>query len=153
MIRRTLSSCFSIFTLAALSITAAGCIFVGTAGGGACEVNGEQFSVGEEFPAPGGCNTCTCQADGSTLCTRLACLATCTVNGQVFTEGDSFPGDGDCNTCTCGPDGSVSCTAKACAEPACIVDGVGYIPGDTFPSSDGCNTCTCGNDGMVGCTE
>lgn len=43
-------------------------------GCGTCEHDGARHRAGESFEAGDGCNTCSCRADGSVLCTRLACV-------------------------------------------------------------------------------
>ena len=39
---------------------------------GTCVVGGKTYKIGETFPAPDGCNTCTCLAEGA-ACTEIAC--------------------------------------------------------------------------------
>lgn len=40
-----------------------------------CDINGQHYGAGEGgIPAPDGCNTCTCQSDGSLACTEIACV-------------------------------------------------------------------------------
>lgn len=38
-----------------------------------CNFAGKLYQTGESFPAGDGCNTCTCQADGSIGCTLIGC--------------------------------------------------------------------------------
>jgi hypothetical protein len=38
-----------------------------------CEYNGQGYLAGDSFPDADGCNTCTCDKDGSALCTLKAC--------------------------------------------------------------------------------
>ena len=38
-----------------------------------CVVGDTELSVGEEIPAPDGCNTCTCTQEGTLACTELDC--------------------------------------------------------------------------------
>jgi hypothetical protein len=41
-----------------------------------CQVEGKTYQPGASFPAPDGCNTCSCGPNGGTpTCTRVACLA------------------------------------------------------------------------------
>ena len=41
-----------------------------------CQVEGKTYQPGASFPAPDGCNTCTCGPNGGTpACTKVACLA------------------------------------------------------------------------------
>ena len=39
----------------------------------ACAYDGVRYEVGDSFPATDGCNTCSCQSDGSIACTEIAC--------------------------------------------------------------------------------
>ena len=116
-----------------------------------CEVAGRTYDIGESFPAPDGCNSCSCQEDGSTMCTAMACIVTCDWGEEIYEAGDSFPAGDGCNTCECMNDGTVGCTLMAC--PECWHGGKPYQPGDTFPADDECNSCECMPDGTVACTE
>ena len=40
----------------------------------ACNYNGTPHQAGESFPAEDGCNTCTCQENGSVACTLIGCV-------------------------------------------------------------------------------
>ena len=42
-----------------------------------CKYNGKTYKPGESYPSKDGCNKCTCQKDGSSLCTQKACVKTC----------------------------------------------------------------------------
>jgi hypothetical protein len=116
-----------------------------------CTYGDEQYSIGESFPADDGCNTCSCQEDGTVGCTAMGCIDGCEHDGGFVPVGESVPAGDGCNTCTCGPDGFLACTAMACVT--CTHDGETYPPGASFPAGDGCNTCTCDETGMVSCTE
>lgn len=62
---------FSRLALAAV-LFFAGC--GGDAGlSGTCAYSGKTYAAGSSFPASDGCNTCSCQADGSVACTERAC--------------------------------------------------------------------------------
>ncbi|MFC1643388.1 hypothetical protein ACFL5O_12035 [Myxococcota bacterium] len=87
--------------------------------------------------AENGCNECTCDGQGSWLCTQRDCQPSCVA-------GTTRPAEDECNTCTCSDDGEWSCTSLTC-EPECGV-------GATRPAKDGCNTCTC-EDGVWACAE
>jgi hypothetical protein len=67
-----------------------------------------------------GCNTCTCQQDGSSACTEKACEPPsnkgCDYKGKHYDAGDSFPSDDGCNTCNCSDNGAVGCTKRACIK-------------------------------------
>ena len=41
-----------------------------------CVINDQTYSINQSFAAADGCNTCTCQADGTIACTELACELT-----------------------------------------------------------------------------
>ena len=41
-----------------------------------CEINGQQYQIGESFLATDGCNKCACNADLTVVCTEMACEAT-----------------------------------------------------------------------------
>jgi hypothetical protein len=41
----------------------------------ACEINGQEYAVNETFTATDGCNTCSCTADLTIVCTEMACDA------------------------------------------------------------------------------
>ncbi len=41
-----------------------------------CVINDQTYSTNQSFAAADGCNTCTCQADGTIACTELACELT-----------------------------------------------------------------------------
>jgi hypothetical protein len=130
-----------------LSLAACGVTFVGPE----CKLGDTTFAPGETVPAPDGCNTCTCQDDGTAICTRLACVTSCEYMGQSFAIGDTFPAGDGCNTCECTSDGNVACTHMACVA-TCTWNGQTYPVGASFPAGDGCNTCECMPDGNVGCT-
>jgi hypothetical protein len=42
--------------------------------GGGCDYNGEHHNAGDAYPADDGCNKCSCQKDGTTVCTKIACM-------------------------------------------------------------------------------
>ena len=135
-------------------VLAAGCQSDVDGGGGdgaTCTLEGETYDAGESFPAPDGCNTCTCTEQGDVACTLMACVEGCVYKGETYSPGQSFYDSEICGPCTCDEGGNVSCAGGACA--VCVYEGGQYNPGDSFPASDGCNTCSCMNDGSVACTE
>lgn len=80
---------------------------------GECSYDGETYSVGESFADE--CNTCTCEAGGSVVCTKQACTEEfCSYNGQTFAVGESFDAGDGCNTCTCESADVVACTNTSC---------------------------------------
>lgn len=87
---------------------------------GRCIVGNDLHKVGESFPAPDGCNTCSCTEDGTVACTLIACIDPkpqpdgCSDGKTNFAIGASFPSPDGCNKCSCTKDGIV-CTEIACA--------------------------------------
>jgi hypothetical protein len=53
-----------------------------------CEVAGTGHNAGTTFPAPDGCNTCSCSANGTVACTTRACV-----------DGGPAPAPTDAGTC------------------------------------------------------
>jgi hypothetical protein len=110
-----------------------------------CEYNGQGYLAGDAFPDADGCNTCTCDKDGSALCTLKACAP---VDGGMSGGGNGGSGkvcgglqgaqcpDGEyCNfppDAACGAaDQTGKCEAKpeACADiykPVCGCDDKTY---------------------------
>jgi hypothetical protein len=137
-------------------------------GGAACFYNCQMYAVGQTFPAGDGCNTCTCEPDGSVACST-ACDAgpppipdggpgnVCVYEGNTYAVGQTFPAGDGCNTCSCSADDTVLCTTIACGSDGgpggCWYEGIPYSTGQSFPAGDGCNTCTCDSPGVVHCTE
>ncbi len=104
---------------------------------------------GEEAPADDGCNTCTCQGDGSWACTEIACATSSSGSsgGGACTPGEEMLDIDECgNYCTCSEDGEWACSNLGCTSQGCL-------PGESKPADDGCNQCTCDEDGVWGCTE
>jgi hypothetical protein len=75
--------------------------------------DGMGYPVGSTRPED--CNTCTCQGDGSWVCTNVDCNQRCDYGGQSYEVGDSFPAGDGCNQCTCGGEGRVGCTLVDCS--------------------------------------
>jgi hypothetical protein len=87
--------------------------------------DGQTHQAGDSFQQ--GCNTCTCNGDGTIGCTEMAC-AGCDYNGQFHEVGSVFDAGDNCNTCECQASGEVSCTLLACPgcegePPLCAQDG------------------------------
>lgn len=38
-----------------------------------CTLNDQSYQLGQSFLAADGCNTCSCQSDGSIVCTQMSC--------------------------------------------------------------------------------
>ena len=54
-----------------------------------CQYGGSTYSVGDTFPSTDGCNSCSCLATGSVVCTQRACAAQCVADGgRVGTGGE-----------------------------------------------------------------
>jgi hypothetical protein len=118
-----------------------------------CQVGDQSYAEGDTFPAPDGCNTCSCQADGSMACTEMGCVDGCSYDGQHYNTGDSFPAGDGCNSCTCAADGSVGCSTMGCTT-TCTYEGQVYYPGDKFEPAGGSmcgDMCTCLENGTVDC--
>ena len=137
---------------------------------GTCEYDGEVYQEGDTFPDRDGCNTCSCVADGSTLCTEKACPP-----AGCFESFDSGPCDAaipvywfDPSTNTCeqriygGCDGNdnryesldecrVACDAEQGTQ--CLVEGERYDSGARVPDPFSCNTCLCQAGALTTCTE
>src|SRR5262249_12478856 len=94
-----------------------------TGNGQTCTVGGTTVKVGDKFPSPDGCNTCTCAAEGA-YCTEMACVPPpidagpggCDQDGRHYDVGQSFPSSDNCNTCYCQAGGSILCTQRACVS-------------------------------------
>jgi hypothetical protein len=104
----------------------------GHSGGGSkgCEYGGVHYRPGDGFPSSDGCNQCSCQANGSVLCTLRACAATCGgLAGLTCAEGQycNFAPEARCGaadqtgTCAVRPD---ACTKEF--APVCGCDDVTY---------------------------
>lgn len=116
-----------------------------------CRYDGKRHDVGDSFPSTDGCNTCSCQDDGSVACTERACAPDgCEYGNAHYDVGDSFDASDGCNRCRCTGDGDVACTRRACG--GCDYEGEHHQVGDSFTASDGCNSCSCEPDGQVVCT-
>lgn len=80
---------------------------------------------GETMPAPDGCNTCVCDADGSWACTEIGCVDDGMDSGEECEPGDMMPADDGCNTCTCGDDGIWACTLLGCVDDQQLCEDTG----------------------------
>jgi hypothetical protein len=72
---------------------------------GVCSYNGRDYHAGDTFPSDDGCNSCSCTAEGSVVCTKRACVA----DGGTGSDG------GDLVMCT-GATPSFPSFAKNCAS-------------------------------------
>jgi hypothetical protein len=57
-----------------LLLVVAGCSATGSDPGGQCTYAGSVHASGATFPAGDGCNTCSCDAHSTVICTRSVCL-------------------------------------------------------------------------------
>jgi hypothetical protein len=85
----------------------------------------KEYSLGDWFPSPDGCHTCTCTERG----------IMCTVN-------------------VCAPPGPPTVLPPAPPpSTGCTLDGHTIAPGTSVRSSDGCHTCGCTTEGLLACTD
>jgi hypothetical protein len=99
--------------------------------------SGTRYNVGDKFPSPDGCNTCSCTAQGI-ACTEMACASDggpapgCDYNGHHYNAGDKrIPASDGCNTCDCGANGEVACTDLGCVyqcPPEKTIDCMPMVP-------------------------
>jgi hypothetical protein len=125
---------------------------------------------GEVTPAGDGCNTCTCQMDGTLACTMRACMGPLVCDaGLADCDGDESNGCetnlerspdncGQCgNVCLSATGAMQRCVAGMCASTdgggTCVYQGTDYELGDSFQARDGCNVCTCSGDEMGAAVE
>lgn len=128
--------------------------------GKTCTLGGQTHKPGETFKWD--CNTCTCMADGTALCTDMACLGT---GGQAVLGGAGGSG-GLVGTGVSGTGGAVgtggataggaigtggaTLLADAGSPGTCSANGRTYQIGERLKVD--CNTCTCTASGLS-CTE
>ncbi len=79
-----------------------------------CTSDTGSYYVGETWTCPDGCNTCSCEADGSIVSTEIACVATCTDETGSYVENETWLCPDGCNTCSCEPGGTISATEMTC---------------------------------------
>ncbi|PIP65603.1 hypothetical protein COU77_02510 [Candidatus Peregrinibacteria bacterium CG10_big_fil_rev_8_21_14_0_10_49_16] len=72
-----------------------------------------QYHLGENFPAPDGCNNCTCTTYG-VVCTKKACEEVL-CEGK-YKVGETYRAADGCNTCKCMANGASACTFMACPQ-------------------------------------
>lgn len=83
---------------------------------GTCSYNGRDYHAGDTFPDRDGCNTCSCLAGGSVVCTERACAP----------DGGSGGDGGDLVMCT-GATPSFPTFSKTCTGAADCVIGIHQI--------------------------
>lgn len=115
----------------ALGLLGLAASFVGCSGsvqnGVGCDYNGNQYALGDTFPAGDGCNHCSCGERGDVQCTLVGCGPVpdsgqyCMVAGLRYQVGQQVSNDG-CNTCTCTSGGIVACTTRDCEDPGSSCD-------------------------------
>jgi hypothetical protein len=153
--------------LAALAVGATGCFNAIVGDGDTCIVGDAGYAVGEKYKDD--CNTCTCQADGTSECTLIACGAVdasvppgqvdaalpadCEYQGKPVAPGQMVTTGNDCEACRCEHGKLSSCEYYACPEDggaaACFYNGSAYSPG-WFLGGPSCK-CQCFADGKVSC--
>jgi hypothetical protein len=74
----------------------------------ACGYEGQRYEAGQSFPAADGCNTCTCELDGSISCTEIACA---TAVDECQTSSDCLRQAIDTSFCA---DGEWACVNSMC---------------------------------------
>lgn len=116
-----------------------------------CDYQGKHYAPGASFPAGDGCNSCSCQADSTVVCTEMACAKGCEQNGVFYQPGQTWS-TGPCSSCTCLAGGQIACGGTLCPNPSCTYGGQDYPVGASFPDRDGCNTCQCTQSGVT-CTK
>ncbi|MEZ4300067.1 MAG: hypothetical protein R3B70_34285 [Polyangiaceae bacterium] len=121
--------------------------------GGDCTYDGKDYEAGESFPAGDGCNSCTCEDNGSVACTEIGCEIKCEWQGQLYSVGETFPAGDGCNSCTCEENGEAACTLTACPQMGCSDEGYFHAPGEGWESNDKCTACTCQPDGQAICSD
>ncbi|NUP11982.1 MAG: hypothetical protein HOW73_38540 [Polyangiaceae bacterium] len=78
-----------------------------------CDDGEVQHQPGDTFER--GCQTCTCNADGTTTCDATTCE--CTLDGAEIPFGAAVAAGDGCNTCQCNEFGEIECTDNPC--PTC----------------------------------
>src|SRR5687767_844223 len=73
--------------LCVLAVALTGCLDAVVGDVDLCKIDGKGYALNESFPASDGCNTCTCQLDGTAACTDKACLADGGAGGGSCTYG------------------------------------------------------------------
>lgn len=164
-----------LLALAPLVLFATGCVNALVGDGDKCTDGKKNYAPGESYLAEDGCNSCTCEKDGTPSCTDKACdpgdgswpndasaVDGCSYQGKVIPLGEKFMGECggycycdmngkvDCAGSGCSSDGGVPSVSDASLPNGCTYGKDFYKPGTTFVAADGCK-CQCGKDGKVDC--
>jgi hypothetical protein len=95
-----------------------------------CEYGGVHYRPGASFPSSDGCNQCSCQRDGTVVCTLRACAAVCGgLAGTPCPEGQycNFPPEAQCGAAD--QTGVCAVRPEACTRefaPVCGCDDATY---------------------------
>lgn len=82
------------------------------AAGGSCIYEGVTYAVGQSFPLRNDCNTCSCQADGSLVCSQRACPDKCAGVQEKYAEALE-------RAKACDPTQQDQCTSKISDDARC----------------------------------
>lgn len=137
--------------LVACSLPASACVDAYVGKVDVCEYEGKDYKLHDKFQAADGCNTCTCEIDGSVACTERACDGSpamcdekygCPTDASIPSKPDCDPKYG-CPTDAGSPTGAGSCEYL----------GTSYKEGEFFLTKDGCNNCGCYGAMGIQCTD
>lgn len=117
-----------------------------------CEDATGTYEAGDTWTCPDGCNTCSCEPDGTITATEMSCTqADCTDATGTHAHGERWTCPDGCNTCAC-EDGTIIATEMDCSV-TCEDSTGSYTAGDSWTCPDECNTCTCLDDGTISSTD
>ena len=120
-----------------------------------CVVSGTTYQAGTSWPAPDGCNTCSCDGQGRVACTQIGCAPRQPGQPPPPPPPAACPPGYVYNGQYCAPQ-TQSQTPPGSPPPSgvtCVYGGVSHRAGETWPAADGCNTCSCDQTGLAACTQ